>query len=72
MTDPNIEQLVIERMGQMYYDYAQALKDLNDIRSGSTVVIPASLEHAKFMVAMGQHYINEEHKKTFNALAKEY
>jgi hypothetical protein len=70
--DPLIEQLVIERMGQMYHDYAQALKDLNDIRSGQTVVIPANMEHAKFMVVMGQHYINQTHKITFDALTKEY
>lgn len=72
MTDPIIEQLVIERMGQLYHDYAQALKDLNDIRTGHTVVIPADIEHARFMVNMGQYYINECHRETFNALTREY
>ena len=70
--DPFIEQQVIERMGQMYHDYAQALNDLNDIRTGHMVVIPADIEHAKSMVLIGQHYIDEQHRQTFNALNKEY
>ena len=72
MTDPVIEQQVIERMGQMYYEFSVALKELNDIRSGRAVVIPADIEHAKAMVRMGQFYINECHQETLNALTTEY
>lgn len=70
--DPVIEQKVIERMGQMYYEFAVALKDLNDIRTGQTVVVPQDIEHARMMVRMGQHYIDECHQETFNALTREY
>ena len=68
MTADEIEQQVIERMGQAYQDYAAALKDLNDIRTGKSVVVPHDMDHAKFMVVMGQHYIDQEHKRTVQAL----
>ena len=70
--DPNIEQQVIERMGQMYYEFAVTLKELNDIKTGKVVVIPVDMEHARMMVIVGQHYIDERHQETFDALTKIY
>jgi hypothetical protein len=72
IVDPVIEQQVIERMGQMYYEFAVALRDLNDIRTGKVVVVPQDMDHARTMVLMGQHYIDECHQETFNALTKTY
>lgn len=70
--DPFIEQQVIERLGQVYCGYAEALNELNDIRTGKVVVIPVDIEHARLMVLAGQYYIDERHRETFNALKKEY
>lgn len=70
--DPFIEQQVIERLGQVYCGYAEALNELNDISTGKSVVLPQDLEHARLMVLVGQHYIDERHRETFNALKKEY
>lgn len=72
IVDPVIEQKVIDRMGQMYHDYAKTLAELNDIRLGKTVVIPADIEHARFMVQMGQHYIDSCHQETMKALTRVY
>lgn len=72
MTDPVIEQLVIERMGRTYEDYSRVLKELNDIREGKSVVVPVDDEHARFMMLVSQHWLDQRHKETFNALKKEY
>ena len=72
IVDPVIEQQVIERIGQVYCGYAEALNELNDIRTGKSVVIPVDIEHARMMVVVGQHYINECHQETFDALKHNY
>lgn len=72
MIDPVIDQLVIERMGEVYQDYARVLKELNDIREGKSVVVPVDDEHARFMQLVSQHWLDQRHKETFNALKKEY
>lgn len=66
--EDEIERQVIERMGQMYYNYTEALNELKDIRSGKSVVIPVDMDHAKMMVLIGQHYISEQHKETIRAI----
>ena len=70
--DPFIEQQVTERMGQIYIDYSRSCAELHDIRTGKSVVVPCDIEHARMMVLVGQHYIDERHRETFNALNKEY
>lgn len=72
MNTPEIEQQVIERMGQMYHDYSCVCAELYDIRTGKSVVVPCDIEHARMMVLVGQHYIDEQHRQTFNALNREY
>ena len=66
--DEEIERQVIERMGQMFQDYSRVCAELHDIRTGKSVVLPRDMEHAKFMVAVGQHYISETHKETIKAI----
>ena len=68
IADPIIEQQVINRMGQMYYDYANALAELNDFKTGKIVPVPQDMDHAKMMVLVGQHYISETHKETIRAI----
>ena len=72
VVDPVIEQQVIDRMGQVFQDYSRVCAELHDVRSGKSVVLPKNMEHAKFMVMVGQHYIDERHRETFNALTKEH
>ena len=70
--DPVIEQQVINRMAEMYAGYAEALNELNKLKTGEVVLFPVDMEHARMMVRIGQHYINETHRVTFDALTKEY
>jgi len=69
---PDIEQAVIERMGEMYTQYAAILRELNNIKIGKNVVIPASEEHARFMLAVAQSYLSRRHQETIDVLMKEY
>ena len=45
---------------------------LEEIERGDKVVIPTSIEHAKFMIAVAQSYIDQQHQATLDALAKDY
>ena len=39
---------------------------------GDKVVIPVSMEHAKFMTQVAQFYIDQKHQETFDALKKDH
>lgn len=43
-----------------YTDYECRLK-LEELHDGRSVVIPSSMEHARFMLMIAQHYINQHH-----------
>ena len=45
---------------------------LEEIERGDKVVIPTSMEHAKFMIAVAQFYIDQQHQATFDALKKDH
>ena len=68
---PDIEQAVIERMGEMYTQYAATLSELNNIKFGKNVVIPISEEHARFMVSVAQSYLSHRHQEIIDILKKE-
>ena len=50
----------------------ERLELLNEIERGAKVVIPVSMEHAKFMLQVSQFYIDQQHQATFNALKKDH
>lgn len=45
---------------------------LEELERGDKVVIPTSMEHAKFMLMVAQSYIDRQHQETFRALKKDY
>ena len=45
---------------------------LEEIERGDKVVIPTSMEHAKFMIQVAQFYIDQQHQATVDALKKDY
>ena len=45
---------------------------LEEIERGDKVVLPVSMEHAKFMLIVAQNYIDQQHQATFDALKKDY
>lgn len=45
---------------------------LEEIERGDKVVIPTSIEHAKFMIVVAQSYIDQQHQATIDLLQKEY
>lgn len=66
--EDEIERQVVERMGQAYYNYTEALNELKDLKTGVKVLFPVDIEHAQMMVRVGQHYISETHKETIRAI----
>ena len=54
-----------------YTDYECRLA-LDELYRGDKVVIPSSIEHAKFMIMIAQNYINQQHQETMDALKKDY
>lgn len=54
-----------------YTDYECRLA-LDELYQGDKVVIPSSIEHAKFMLQVAQSYINECHQSTLSALKDDY
>ena len=45
---------------------------LEEIERGDKIVIPTSIEHAKFMIQVAQFYIDQQHEATFKALKQDY
>ena len=45
---------------------------LDELYQGDKVVIPSSIEHAKFMIQVAQSYIDQQHQATVDALKKDY
>lgn len=45
---------------------------LKEIECGDKVVIPTSIEHAKFMIMVAQAYINQNKEEMWNILKKDY
>jgi hypothetical protein len=41
---------------------------LKEIECGDKVVLPTSMEHAKFMLMVAQAYINEHHQALMDAI----
>lgn len=54
-----------------YTDYECRLK-LDELQRGDSVVRPANLEHAKFMLMVAQQYIDEDRRKMIDILKKEH
>jgi hypothetical protein len=50
----------------------ERLELLKEIECGDKVVIPTSLEHAKFMLMVAQAYINEDKERMMNYLKKDH
>lgn len=53
-----------------YTDYECRLL-LDELYRGDKVVLPSSLEHAKFMLRIAQNYINEDKQKMMSYLTKD-
>lgn len=54
-----------------YTDYECRLA-LEELYRGDKVVIPSSIEHAKFMLKVAQMYIDQQHRETVDLLKKQY
>ena len=50
-----------------YTDY-EKLALLEEIQRGDKVVIPTSMEHAKFMLMVAQSYINQQHQSLMDTI----
>jgi len=53
-----------------YTDYECRLV-LDELYCGDKVVIPSSLEHAKFMLKVAQSYIDDDKQRMMNYLTKD-
>ncbi len=50
-----------------YTDHECRLK-LDELYEGRSVVLPSSMEHAKFMLMVAQQYINERHNALMDTI----
>lgn len=67
-TVDDVQRVCTEMMKEQFIEYFDIKEELRKIRSGNVVVIPADLEHAKFMLRIAQHYISQCHNETMNAI----
>lgn len=67
-TRSDVERICLETMKSQFSEYFDIKEELRKIKSGETVVIPADLNHAKFMLMVAQRYISEMHHETMDAL----
>lgn len=54
-----------------YTDYECRLL-LKELERGDKVVLPSSVEHAKFMISIAQLYIDQHHREMLDTLAKDH
>lgn len=54
-----------------YTDNECRLK-LEELYRGDSVVLPSSEEHARFMIRVGQFYLDQKHQETIELLTKDY
>ena len=63
MDRERVEQICTEVMKERLFDYERIKEELRRLQSGESVVIPADMDHARFMLRMAQYYISENHKE---------
>ncbi len=68
MDREKVEQICFEVMKERLYNYETMQEELNRIRSGESVVIPVSMDHARFMLRLAQLYISENHKDLMSTI----
>lgn len=54
------------------YSDLECRERLEQLYSGSMVVIPVSMNHARFMSYIAQTYIDSQHQQTFDAIKADY
>lgn len=54
------------------YSDHECRKMLQDLYDGLSVVLPVDENHAKFMILIGQRFLEDRHRQTFDALKKDY
>ena len=54
-----------------YTDYECRLK-LEELYRGDSIIVPSSMDHAKFMLGIAQNYIDDSHNETLKLLKVDY
>lgn len=62
----------IARVIDSLAEFDNVKRELDDLKTGRTVLIPIDEDHARFMITIAQGYLDRHHEQTFNALAREY
>lgn len=62
MDRERVEQICTEVMKERLFDYERIKEELRRLQSGESVVLPADMDHARFMLRVAQFYISENHK----------
>jgi len=68
MDREKVEQICFEVMKDRLYNYEAMKEELRRLKSGDSVVIPANMDHARFMLRMAQFYISENHKDLLSTI----
>lgn len=64
----DVQKIVFESVAEIANDYVIIKEQLRQIREGETVVIPANIDHARFMLMIAQRYISETHKDLMDTI----
>ena len=67
----DVKRICLETMKEHFTEYFDTKEELRKIKSGEVVVLPADVEHAKYMLMVAQHYISEVHNETIRAIKQE-
>jgi hypothetical protein len=68
LTKEDVQNIVFETIANMPGDYVIIKEQLRQIREGETVVIPANIDHARFMLLVAQKYISDTHNELMDTI----
>ena len=68
LSKEDVQKIVFESVAEIANDYVIVKEQLRQIRAGETVVIPANIDHARFMLMIAQRYISETHKDLMDTI----
>ena len=64
----DVQKIVFDSVAEIANDYVIIKEQLRQIREGETVVIPANIDHARFMLIVAQRYISDTHNHLMDTI----
>lgn len=68
LSKEDVQKIVFESVAEIANDYVIIKEQLRQIREGETVIIPANIDHARFMLVIAQKYISDTHNELMDTI----